>query len=132
MINIIQKNFDKVYFWPQSIDDLDYFRKITPPSNNIEIVSPNLLSYDKLLSSGNIDYIGNRLHGGIFALQHQVRSIIIGIDYRAKDMHEAYSFPYLSREKIDTELEKMITSNWQTEIQGIDFETIEKWKRQFK
>ena len=95
------------------------------------MVAPNLSEYDEILKK-EIDYIGNRLHGGIFALQHKCRTIIIGIDYRVEEMGKNFSLPYLMRGNIENELNKKIMSEWKTEIKGINFELIKKWKQQFE
>ena len=81
--------------------------------------------------NNDIDYIGNRLHGGIFALQHACRTIIIGIDYRVEEIGKQYSIPYIMRNEISNELESLINRSWETSIQGLDFNAIEQWKKQF-
>lgn len=129
MIDILRKNYKKIYFWPQSLSDAEYIKSFSG-YENIEVVAPNLKAYDDILKT-DIDYVGNRLHGGIFAMQHQCRSIIISIDYRAEEMSETYSFSCIQREKIQEQLEKKINSTWRTEIKGLDFEQIAEWKRQF-
>lgn len=129
MIEILRNQYNKLFFWPQTIEDLSYLERITN-IKGIGIVSPNVTSYSELLSEENIDYVGNRLHGGIFALQHGVRTIIIGIDYRASEMHKNFSIPYLDRKEMGA-LEHMIISDWNTTITGLDFDKIEMWKSQF-
>lgn len=131
MIDILLKNYKKVYFWPQCIKDLDYLESMDF-DGKISVVSPNLDSFDQILNIESLDYVGNRLHGGIFALQHKCRTIIIAIDYRAREMNKTYSFECIEREKICDELERKINSAWKTEISGIDFNKIEAWKRQFE
>lgn len=129
MVDIILKNYEKVYFWPQSIKDLEYMKSLKN-TEKIEVTAPNLLSYDERLK-GDIDYIGNRLHGGIFALQHACRTIIIGIDYRVEEMGRRFSIPYIMREETGQKLDDLINSQWETKIIGLDFGTIDKWKAQF-
>lgn len=129
MVSILKKNYEKLYFWPQSFDDLKYLETLTELAN-IEILAPNLTSYEEILNE-NIDYVGNRLHGGIFAMQHKSRAIIISIDYRAKEMSESYGFKCIDRKRIEEDLEIAINSEWETKITGLDFEKIEAWKRQF-
>lgn len=129
MIDVILKNYSEVYFWPQSIDDLAYVKSMKY-AESISIVSPNLYAYDTILKS-DIDYIGNRLHGGIFALQHARRAIIIGIDYRTEEMGKKFSIPYIMRSELQNQLEDLINSKWNTIITGLDFEKIKKWKQQF-
>lgn len=132
MIDILLSNYSEVYFWPQCIKDLEYLKELVDvESKGIYIITPNILGYEKILNLPNTDYIGNRLHGGIFALQHQCRTIVISIDYRAEKMSENYSFECIKRENIFNELDSKINSKWNTLITGIDFEKIENWKRQF-
>ncbi len=128
LLNILRSNYNKLYFWPQCFKDLEYMKSL---GNNeeIEIVPPNLDAYDAILDT-DIDYIGNRLHGGIFAMQH--RTIILAIDYRAREMHQNYSFKCVERKRIKEELPASINSEWNTEINGLKFELIRKWKRQFE
>lgn len=129
MIDILNNNYDEVYYWPQSLGDVNYLDTFKN-TEKIKIVAPNLLSYDEILNT-KIDYVGNRLHGGIFALQHKCRSIIISIDYRAEEMSETYSFKCIPRNKIPEQLETAINTRWKTTITGLDFKKIEDWKRQF-
>ena len=129
MIDILLNNYEEVYYWPQSLRDAEYLQSFKN-IEKIKIVAPNLAAYDEILNT-NIDYVGNRLHGGIFALQHKCRTIIISIDYRAEEMSDTYSFKCIQRTKIYDSLEKLINSNWETLITGLDFKKIVDWKRQF-
>ncbi len=129
MINILKQNYEKLYFWPQSLGDIEYLKSLSN-IENISYIAPNIIEYDKILND-DIDYVGNRLHGGIFAMQHKCRTIIISIDYRAREMAETYSFKCIERNKISDMLEDLINSEWETRIDGLDFEKIEEWKRQF-
>ena len=128
MIDILFRNYQKIYFWPQSIDDLAYLRSLTDAQPIV--VSPNLSAYDEVLNE-DIDYVGNRLHGGIRALQHCKRAIIIAIDYRAQNISQTYSLPILLRESIISDLPDLINSEILFDIKGLDFNLINRWKSQF-
>jgi len=128
MIDVLNRCYDEVLFWPQSLLDIEYFSQFDG-IDKITVVAPNLLAYGKVLSE-DIDYVGNRLHGGIYAMQHKCRTIVISIDYRAKEMAASYSFKCIDRKNMSM-LEKMIMSEWNTEITGLNFKEITKWKRQF-
>lgn len=130
MIDILLKKYEEVYFWPQCFKDLEYLNVLTK-NPKIQIITPNIAGYEKILNQEGTDYVGNRLHGGIFALQHKCRSIIISIDYRAEKMSADYSFECIARENIKTDLENKIDSEWPTMVTGIDFNKIDEWKRQF-
>lgn len=127
MITILAKNYENLYFWPQTFEDIAYLHELTDIP--INIVPPNLNAYDSILKE-NIDYVGNRLHGGIFSLQHANRSIIVSIDYRAKNMAKSFNLNIIDRFDIDL-LEDMINQECETKIKGIDFGTIDEWKKQF-
>lgn len=129
LINILTKEYSKVYYWPQGTGDLDYITKLKN-IENIEIIGPNLQSYVDLLKKGNIDYVGTRLHGGIYAMQNYVRTIIIIIDNRARDMKKTYNLNTIEREKISN-LSELINSIFETKIK-INEENINKFKQQFK
>lgn len=129
MIDILNKNYEELYFFPQSFSDLEYLNELG--SFDVKVIAPNLYAYDSILSKGDIDYVGNRLHGGIRALQHACRSLIIAIDYRAINMSKQYQIPIITREKIGNQLDNFINSINQTRISGLDFDLIDKWKKQF-
>lgn len=129
MVEVLGRNYEELLFWPQTISDLDYLDSLGI-KENIRIITPSLDSYDKALSE-NVDYVGNRLHGGIRALQHGRRSIIISIDYRALNMSKQFSIPILKREDVQGQLDELINTERETKISGLDFDLINKWKSQF-
>lgn len=129
MIEILCNNYEEIYFWPQTPTDYDYLRKLG--DFDVKIVTPILYAYDKILSLNGIDYVGNRLHGGIRALQHACRSLIIAIDYRAENMSKQYRLPVIKRENIGIQLDSFINSSYRTQITGLNFDLIKKWKEQF-
>lgn len=129
MLEIAGRHYENIMFWPQSFADLDYLHELNV-LQNVTVIHPSLDAFKEALS-GDVDYIGNRLHGGIFAMQHRRRSIIVGIDYRASTMVRSFSIPYVDRVDLRDQLDRMILSEWPTEITGLDFSAIEQWKKQF-
>lgn len=129
MIRVLRRNYATLYFWPQCIADLDYLSELGE-DENVVVLPANLASYKELLQS-DIDYVGNRLHGGIFALQQKKRSIILAIDYRAVEMHRTFNIPCLNRENLSTELENKINSSFETKITGLNLNEINRWMAQF-
>ena len=129
LINILVKSYKKVYFWIQGSEDFEYFNSFEN-IKNIELINPNLPSYEKILKQGNIDYVGTRLHAGIYAMQHKIRSIIIAIDNRTRDMKKNYNLNSIEREDISM-LDEIINSEILTDIQ-INEMAISQWKNQFK
>ncbi|MCS0788035.1 polysaccharide pyruvyl transferase family protein [Cytobacillus firmus] len=128
LIDILNRNYEKVYFWIQDADDLNYLRKLKN-TNNIKIVPPTIEDYEKILFT-DIDYIGTRLHGGIYAMRHKKRSIIISIDERAQGMNETYNLNIINRSDLYN-LEDMINSDILTDVK-VNFNAVNRWLDQFR
>lgn len=128
LINILVRNYKNVYFWIQGTEDKDYFETFSN-IQSVKIINPNLDAYKHILKRGQIDYVGTRLHAGIFAMQHKVRSIILIVDNRARDMQENYNINAIERDDMDN-LEVKINSEFTTDVK-IDQEKINNWKSQF-
>ncbi len=129
-IDILKRNYNKVYFWIQGSSDLKYFNTLEN-TKDIEIVPPSLHAFQNILINKKVDYIGTRLHAGIFAMKNYIRSIIIAIDNRAIDMSKDYNLNCIVRENLINELEDKINSKFKTEI-NINMKNINEWKSQFK
>ncbi|MGL9893705.1 polysaccharide pyruvyl transferase family protein [Enterococcus mundtii] len=129
MVKIIKENYSNVYFWPQSLGDLTYLNELNE-AENVNILPPNLNAFDQFLKTHECDYIGTRLHGGIFSLQHGRRSIILAIDNRAREIKKNNHIPCIERDETSLSLQGLINSKWDTNI-TVEVEKIEKWKKQF-
>ena len=86
LIDCLNKNYETVYFWVQTIFDFDYLHELKNISK-IKVLQTDLLGYGEFLDSHDVDYVGIRLHGGIYAMQHRRRAIIIAIDHRARNIN---------------------------------------------
>lgn len=128
LIDILFDSYKEVYFWSQGVNDFQYLKKLNL-KRKLNIVPPDLKSYSRLLSDNNIDYIGTRLHGGLFAMQHKKRTIIIVIDNRARYMKQNYSLKTIERQNISL-LKDTIFSSFKTKI-NLDYENIKKYISQF-
>ena len=91
----------------------------------------NLDCFEKCLEQEKIDYVGSRLHGGIHALNHGKRTIIISVDNRASDMREDLNLPVISIYDVKEKLNSMINDSWETEIK-INQSVIDSWKAEIK
>lgn len=127
LLKILRKNYRKLYFWCQTTEDEKYLDSFKNTSGIERIY--NLETYAELLDKGNIDYVGTRLHGGIYALQHKVRTIIIAIDHRTRGFKETNNIVCLERDNIN-ELDSLINSSFKTEI-VLKQKNIDLWKSQF-
>ena len=132
LLKILANNYKYIYFWPQGIMDLQYFNTLEKSclGDKLKIITPSLEKYDEYLRNIDCDFVGTRLHAGIKAMQLCKRSIILGVDNRAKDMRDTYNLNYVSRKNY-VEIENMINSEFETKI-NIDKEKIEKFMTQFE
>lgn len=129
LIECVKNNYKKVYAWIQTTDDYTYLKSL-PNSEGIDIVC-SFDKYKELLDMHTFDYIGTRLHGGVFALQHACRTIVISIDKRAEGFHEYNNLPIVRRADIVSSLEDKINSNFATEI-VLDTKAINTFLNQFE
>lgn len=129
MVDILKRNYDQLFFWIQGDRDWDAFGQLKN-TEGITIVPPSKDAYHKLLCEDNLDYVGTRLHGGVYAMRHKKRAIIIAIDERATEINRANNLNCISQGDIPEKLEAMIQSEFETKI-TMPFEEIEKWKLQF-
>lgn len=128
LIDWLKRSYSRVYFWIQGIHDYEYLCSLTD-LKDICVIAPDVKEYNKVLSSGDIDYVGTRLHAGIYAMRHGVRSIIITIDGRMGAMSERIPNNTIERDKLEF-LDKMICSNINT-VCSLDWNGINAWKQQF-
>lgn len=128
LINILLENYAHVSFWIQGDKDAAYLHMFDN-IEGIEIIPPSIDAYDKVLSSENIEYIGTRLHGGIYALRHKKRAIIISIDERASSISKDTGLLTIEKTNIDG-ISSLINSEFETKL-NLPFDEIERWKRQF-
>ena len=128
MIDILLRNYKEVYFFPQCVGDFEYLHKFKN-IERIKILEASKAAYDTFLTNNDTDYVGTRLHGGVYAMRHARRAIIIAIDERARAINAKNNLNCVERNNI-TELEQMINSDFETKI-VMDFDSINRWKSQF-
>lgn len=128
MLEILENNYDNLYLWVQTTEDNAYYETLKHNKPVKKLFT--LEQFRNVCINGDVDYIGTRLHGGIFAMQNRVRSIIIEIDHRAAGFREINRIITLKRDHIN-ELEDLIHQNIKTEIK-IRSKEINEWLGQFK
>jgi polysaccharide pyruvyl transferase WcaK-like protein len=128
LINILLENYKEVYYWPQGHTDYDYLQKFDNIAS-IKVLPATKEAYDSYLTDNQTDYVGTRLHGGVYALRHKRRSIIIAIDERARAINADTSLPCIDKNNL-SQLSAMINSDLITRI-NMPFDTIKRWKQQF-
>lgn len=130
MFEILSRNYENIYLWIQGKNDEKYFTNLKHPTN-LQLIPASLTDFEYYLNHMNVDYVGTRLHAGIFALNHRVRSIIVGVDNRALEIAKDTDILVVQRKYIGTELEKWILNSWETKIH-LKQENINLFKHQLK
>lgn len=130
MLDILSRNYDCVYLWIQGDKDEEYLSSLDLP-DNLTKIPHSLDAYEEILNQGCIDYVGTRLHAGIFALNHQIRSIILAVDNRAIEMGKDTNLPVILRENVENELEDMINNKFETKIR-LQQDNIDCFLNQFR
>lgn len=129
ILDTLLRNYKEVYFWPQGAQDYDYFHKLRN-IKSVHILQASKQAYDDYLTNNDTDYVGTRLHGGIYAMRHCRRAIIIAIDERAKSINENNHLNCIDKNNI-SELETYINHPFSTQIH-MDYKAINSWKAQFQ
>jgi polysaccharide pyruvyl transferase WcaK-like protein len=126
LIQTLRQHYEKVWMWIQTYTDYAYCQSL---GEEIEYAGANLSGLHAALEIDDLDYVGNRLHAGIRALQKKRRTIILAIDNRAKEMGADFDLPTIGRTDFEG-LSAMIESNFETRI-PLPTDRIEQWKSQF-
>lgn len=128
ILDTLLKNYEEVYFWPQGIEDFAHFKSLEN-TETVHILPASKQAYDNYLTNNLTDYVGTRLHGGVYAMRHRRRAIIIAIDERARSIHEKNHLNCIDCDHLE-ELEGLIQSSFATQVE-MDFDSINLWKKQF-
>jgi len=129
MLSTLLRNYDDVSIWLQGNGDRRYAASL-PSFRKCGTISSTLEAFDEVLASKEVDYVGTRLHGGIRALQHGRRALIIAIDNRAREKHRDFNIPVLERDAM-VDLEAWIKGGQATDIH-IPIAEIDRFLRQFE
>jgi polysaccharide pyruvyl transferase WcaK-like protein len=128
MLEILKRRYGKVYLWIQTHTDYEYARSL---ADGLTYINPNTAALNGILGSElDIDYVGNRLHAGIRALQYGRRTIIVAIDNRAQEMGQDFALPTVNRTDIER-LEHLVSAPFETAVRLPNNE-IARWKAQFQ
>lgn len=128
MLEILLANYKDVYFWPQGRSDYEKYCRLIH-TENVHVLQASKEAYDKYLTENDTDYVGTRLHGGVYAMRHKRRAVIIAIDERARAINEKNHLNCIEKDNIQ-ELESLLNSEIKTEI-IMPFDEIKRWKAQF-
>lgn len=128
LVDKLCKCYKTVYFWSQDYNDYNYFHSLKNVES-ISIIDPSLEAFSKTLQTG-VDYVGTRLHAGMYAMQHKVRTLIIIVDNRAYEMNRTFNINAIERPELEN-LEKLVGGAVHTDVK-LDRAKIAEWMSQFQ
>lgn len=129
LMQTLLSKYEKVYVWLQAIEDFKQIQQ-SKYSEKVICIPPTLKAYDSFLSNREVDYVGTRLHGGIRALNHGIRALIIGVDNRSIEISKDTNLPVILRDDIENNLNDVLCNGWDTMIR-LPQDNIDIWKAQF-
>lgn len=126
LLELLHRQYRKVYFWVQTQADYEYSKQLHP---ELIYIDPSVRALNSLYQADiSLDYVGNRLHAGIRAIQNLRRTIILEIDNRAKEMGRDFGLPTVERSDFD-QLTQMINDPFETKL-TLPIDAINQWKSQ--
>lgn len=123
MLRHLGENYEEVLVWLQGSKDKAYLDSL---DMNVRFVDPTLAAFDGVLAQGDVDYFGTRLHAGVRALQHGVRSTVIAIDNRAAEIARDTGLPVVAEQFSANEV-KNSTQSERVKL-SLAHREIEAWK----
>ncbi len=129
MLATLLRRYETVSVWLQGSGDRRYASTL-PSFSKCKVIPSTLSAFDEALSQNDVDYVGTRLHGGIRALQHGRRTLIVSIDNRAREKQRDFNIPAIERDDIG-QLEDWICGSQATKI-CIPTQEIQRFLEQFK
>lgn len=132
MLETLCEHYENVYVWIQGLDDREYLESLVN-TGDYRLVEGGFKGLEAFISSDaakDLDYLGTRLHCGIYCINHGIRSTIVAVDNRAVDIHEDTGLRIVMREDLADKLSGMIEEDFETKL-DIPFDRIERWKSQF-
>jgi polysaccharide pyruvyl transferase WcaK-like protein len=126
-LRCLASRYQQVFVWPQGSYDAAYLQSLGEPVNLLEHSMASLDCF--LMENPGCDYVGTRLHCGIYCLGRGHRSLIVTVDNRALEIAKDTMLPVIPRGDLQA------LSHWlnapRPVSMSIDQRSIELWKRQF-
>ena len=131
MLDVLGAQYEKVIIWVQGSHDIDWCLSNIVDLGSYELIGPSLVDLDRVLQTRDVDYVGTRLHAGIRCLNNGVRTLVVAVDNRARQIGADTGLPVIERQEIASGLLEGWINNPTPSCIQVPFEQIERWKRQF-
>lgn len=127
LLKLLNQKYRQIYLWPQGRGDATYVSQL---GINVQVLEHNFEAFQKFVTFTHFDYVGTRLHGGVWCLLHERRSLVLEIDNRAREIAKDTGLPTATRTDFEF-IRRWIDGPTQTSIR-LPVSAINQWKQQFK
>jgi polysaccharide pyruvyl transferase WcaK-like protein len=128
LFQMLSSKYQNVYLWPQGSLDKSYLAEL---GISAQVLDRDFGSFKSFVKSGiPFDYVGTRLHGGIWCLLNKKRSLILAVDNRATEIAKDTGLPVVSRADFAA-INQWIDQPSKPSIR-LPVESINRWKKQFR
>jgi hypothetical protein len=128
-IRLVKKRYGDVALVPMGKGDRAYLGDWCV-TEGVKLYEDGLVGMDRALAEGR-DFIGTRLHAGIYALQHGRRALILGVDNRTAEMGRDLNLAWIPREEIAIGGMPLLTEEFPRRL-TIPREDIDIWLKDWK
>ncbi len=127
MLQALAGAYSRVYLWPQGAADEDYLKTL---GVNISVLGHSFADLERFTGENrDLDYVGTRLHCGIYCLEKNIRSLVVQIDNRAAEIAKDTCLPVCRRG--DTACLKAWLTGPKDAVIRLPEPEIHRWKSQF-
>jgi len=121
-----------LHFFPQGAKDIEYLESLPAYARcreRIEILARDVASLGAFFDqhAHEILYIGTRLHGAAFAMQHGVKALVLSVDHRAAEIAKDISLPILETDLVRG-IERWLAGELVFEPLRLPLENIRRWR----
>ncbi|MDX1973249.1 MAG: polysaccharide pyruvyl transferase family protein [Candidatus Sumerlaeia bacterium] len=96
LLAMLKKHYARVVVWPQGHKDLEYLAELGV--EGVERLEYSMEALEAFIRSNpEAEYLGYRLHGGIRCMQRGLRTLIIEVDNRAREIGRDTGLPTVER-----------------------------------
>ena len=128
LIELLGKKYRRLYLWPEGRADVEYVAELGVAATMLE---HRFDAFDEFVRTHpSFDYVGTRLHGGIYCLLHRRRALVLGIDNRAREIAKDTGLPTADRSDVAA-IERWIDAAQPTTI-SMPTRAIAEWRSQFR
>lgn len=122
----------RLHFFPQGANDTEYLESLPAFArcrDRIQFLAREVTALGQFFDARADDvlYVGTRLHGGVFAMQHGVKALILSVDHRATEIAKDTALPILDSDFVQG-IERWLDGSLVFDPIRLPMENIQRWR----